>query len=67
LQGSSRFILGAAISIEVWLICKYKKYGTRPGDTFSWREVGQKTKASFWALMMPVLIMGHLYRDLHRD
>ncbi len=59
------FILGAAISVEVWLICKYKKYGQpAPGDNFSWKEVGQKTKASFWALMMPVLIMGGIYTGI---
>jgi C4-dicarboxylate transporter DctM subunit len=59
------FILGAAISIEVWLICKYKKYGQPvPGDSFSWKEVGQKTKSSFWALMMPVLIMGGIYTGI---
>jgi len=59
------FILGAAISIEVWLICKYKGYGRpAPGDNFSWKEVGQKTKASFWALLMPFLIMGGIYSGM---
>jgi C4-dicarboxylate transporter DctM subunit len=59
------FLLGAAISVEVWLICKYKKYG-RSGedDRFSWREVAQKTKASFWALLMPVIIMGGIYSGI---
>lgn len=53
------FILGAAISIEVWLICKYTGYG-RPTseDRFSWKEVGRKTKNSFWALLMPFVVMG---------
>lgn len=55
-------VLGVAISIEVWLICKIKGYGRpAPGDHFSWKEVGQKTKASTWALLMPVLIMGGIY------
>jgi C4-dicarboxylate transporter, DctM subunit len=59
------FILGAAISVEVWLICKYKKYGQpAPGDEFSWKEVGEKLKSSFWALMMPVLIMGGIYTGI---
>jgi len=59
------FILGAAISVEVWLICKYKRYGQpAPGDTFSWKEVGQKTKSSFWALLMPFLIMGGIYSGI---
>ena len=59
------FILGAAISVEVWLICKYKGYGRpAPGDTFSWKEVGQKTKSSFWALLMPFLIMGGIYSGI---
>ena len=56
------FVLGAAISIEVWLICKYKGYGRpAPEDRFSWKEVAQKTKKSFWALLMPFLIMGGIY------
>jgi C4-dicarboxylate transporter DctM subunit len=59
------FVLGAAISVEVWLICKFNGYGRpAPGDTFSWKEVGQKTKASFWALLMPVLIMGGIYTGI---
>jgi len=59
------FILGAAISVQVWLMCKYKKYG-RSGedDRFSWREVGQKTKSSFWALLMPFLVMGGIYSGI---
>ncbi len=59
------FLLGAAISVQVWLICKYKKYG-RSGadDRFSWKEVGQKTKASFWALLMPFIVMGGIYSGI---
>jgi C4-dicarboxylate transporter DctM subunit len=59
------FVLGVAISIEVWLICKYKGYGRpAPDDGFSWKEVGQKTKKSFWALLMPFLIMGGIYSGI---
>ena len=59
------FILGAAISIEVWLICKYKGYGQPgPDDRFSWKEVGQKTKSSFWALLMPVIVLGGIYSGI---
>ncbi len=59
------FILGAAISIEVWLICKFKGYGRpAPGEGFSWKEVGQKAKASVWALLMPFLIMGGIYSGM---
>lgn len=59
------FILGVAMSIEVWLICKYKGYG-RPGpeDPFSWKEVAVKTKKSFWALLMPFIIMGGIYSGI---
>lgn len=59
------FILGAAMSIEVWLICKYKGYG-RPAeeDRFSWKEVAQKTRSSIWALLMPFLIMGGIYTGI---
>jgi C4-dicarboxylate transporter DctM subunit len=59
------FLLGAAISVEVWLICKYKKYGRSGADDhFSWREVGQKTKSSFWALLMPFIVMGGIYSGI---
>jgi len=59
------FILGVAMSIEVWLICKYKGYG-RPGpeDRFSWKEVGQKIKSSFWSLLMPVIVLGGIYSGI---
>ena len=59
------FILGVAMSIEVWLICKYKGYG-RPGpeDRFSWKEVGQKIKSSFWSLLMPVIVLGGIYTGI---
>ncbi len=59
------FILGLAISIEIWLICKFKGYG-RPaaGDPFSWKEVGDKTRKSFWALLMPFIIMGGIYSGI---
>lgn len=56
------FILGAAISFEIWLICKFKGYGkVSSEEKFSFKEVIQKTKDSFWALIMPVLIMGGIY------
>ena len=59
------FLLGAAISVQVWLICKHKGYGRpAPGEEFSWKEVGQKTKASFWALLMPFIIMGGIYSGI---
>jgi C4-dicarboxylate transporter DctM subunit len=59
------FLLGAAISVEVWLICKYKKYGhSGEDDRFSWKEVAQKTKASFWALLMPFIVMGGIYSGI---
>ena len=59
------FILGVAISIEVWLICKYKGYGRPgPGDRFSWKEVGQKIKSSFWSLLMPVIVLGGIYSGI---
>ena len=59
------FILGVAISIEVWLICRYKGYG-RPGpeDRFSWKEVGQKIKSSFWSLLMPIIVLGGIYSGI---
>jgi C4-dicarboxylate transporter DctM subunit len=59
------FLLGAAISVQVWLICKYKGYGRpAPGEEFSWKEVAQKTKSSFWALLMPFIIMGGIYSGM---
>ena len=59
------FILAVAMSIEVWLICRHKGYG-RPAseDRFSWKEVGDKTKKSFWALLMPFIIMGGIYSGI---
>ena len=59
------FILGVAICVEVWLICKYKGYGRpAPEDQFSWKEVAEKTKKSFWALLMPFIIMGGIYSGI---
>jgi C4-dicarboxylate transporter DctM subunit len=59
------FILAAGIAVQIWLISKRKGYG-RPAedDQFSWKEVGQKTKASFWALLMPFVIMGGIYSGI---
>jgi C4-dicarboxylate transporter DctM subunit len=59
------FILAVAMSIEVWLICRHKGYG-RPAseDRFSWKEVADKTKKSFWALLMPFIIMGGIYSGI---
>lgn len=59
------FLLAVAMSVQVWLMCKYKGYG-RPAenDHFSWKEVGQKTKSSFWALLMPFAIMGGIYSGI---
>jgi C4-dicarboxylate transporter DctM subunit len=59
------FILGAALSIQIWLICKKKGYGQpAPEDKFSWTEVAEKTKSSFWALLMPFVIMGGIYSGI---
>jgi C4-dicarboxylate transporter DctM subunit len=59
------FILGAAISIEVWLICKYKGYGRpAPEDKFSWKEVKEKTRNSLLTLLMPIIIMGGIYSGI---
>jgi C4-dicarboxylate transporter, DctM subunit len=56
------FMLGAAICIEVWFICRHKGFGRpAPEDKFSIKEVGQKLKSATWALLMPVLIMGGIY------
>ena len=59
------FLLGAAIAVQIWLISRRRGYG-RPaeGDHFSWKEVGQKAKASFWALLMPFVIMGGIYSGI---
>jgi C4-dicarboxylate transporter DctM subunit len=59
------FVLGGAISVLIWLICKYKGYGhSTLDDRFSWREVAQKTRASFWALLMPFIVMGGIYSGI---
>lgn len=59
------FLLGVAMSIEIWLICKIKRYGRiSPDEKFSFKEVLHKTKAAFWALLMPILIMGGIYSGI---
>jgi C4-dicarboxylate transporter DctM subunit len=59
------FILGAALSIQIWLMCKRRGYGRpAPEDKFSWTEVAQKTQSSFWALLMPFVIMGGIYSGI---
>jgi C4-dicarboxylate transporter DctM subunit len=59
------FILALAIAVQVWLICRHKGYGRpEPDDNFSWKEVGEKLRGSFWALLMPILIMGGIYSGI---
>ncbi|MBI5444775.1 MAG: TRAP transporter large permease subunit, partial [Deltaproteobacteria bacterium] len=59
------FVLAGAVCVLIWAMCRFKGYGApKPDDRFSWKEVGVKAKASFWAILMPFIIMGGIYSGI---
>ncbi|MDR1048526.1 MAG: TRAP transporter large permease [Synergistaceae bacterium] len=53
-------VVGVSLMITAWWIAKRRGYGGEK-QAFSWGEVLKAAKESFWALMMPVIILGGIY------
>ncbi len=56
-------LIGLALMLFVHLWCRYKGWGKNDGD--GRLSVGKATVQAGWALLMPVIILGHLWRHLH--
>jgi C4-dicarboxylate transporter DctM subunit len=56
-------VVGLSLMITAWWIAKRKGYGGEK-QAFSWVEVLKAAKESFWALMMPVIILGGIYGSI---
>lgn len=50
---------GGSMLILSYFICR--KHGWGGEGTFSWKNVGKSFLGSFWALLMPVIILGGIY------
>lgn len=55
-------IMGVAMCVTSWVISK--KHGYKGEGTFSIMRMLRATKDCFWALMMPVIILGGIYSGL---
>jgi C4-dicarboxylate transporter DctM subunit len=56
-------VVGVSLMLTAWWIAKRKGYGGEK-QPFSWKEVLKAAKDSFWALMMPVIILGGIYGSI---
>jgi C4-dicarboxylate transporter DctM subunit len=52
-------LIGLALMLFVHLYCRFKGLGRNDGD--GRLRVGTATKQAFWALLMPVIILGGIY------
>ena len=52
-------LIAAALMLFVWIYCKIKGWGRNDGDDRM--RVGPATLKAFWALLMPVIILGGIY------
>ena len=52
-------LIAAALMLFVWVYCKIKGWGKDDGDDRM--GVGPATLKAFWALLMPVIILGGIY------
>lgn len=55
-------LMGATMCVVSWVISK--KHGYRGEGTFSLQRVGKSFFECFWALMMPVIILGGIYSGI---
>ena len=59
------FLPGILIGVALMTVCYYsaKKfgYGTGNNKVFSWRNLWIQFKDAFWALLMPIIILGGIY------
>ena len=51
--------IGASLMLFVWVYCRYKGWGKNDGD--GRLGFGSATWKAFWALLMPVIILGGIY------
>jgi len=55
--------VGLALILYVYVVAKKNGYG-RDERPFSWAEVWGSLKKSFWALLMPVIVLGSIYTGI---
>ena len=59
------FLPGILVGISLMIVCYFsaKKhgYGMQEVKHFSWKEVGKSFIDAFWALLMPIIILGGIY------
>ena len=55
-------IIGLALCILIYIICKIKGYGTAGAEErFDFRNLGRSFLDAFWAILMPFIILGGIY------
>jgi len=55
-------IIGAGLCVLIYFICKIKGYGqAKEGEGFNPGNLGRSFINAFWALLMPVIILGGIY------
>lgn len=55
-------IIGLALCVLIYIICKIKGYGQAKGEEkFNPANLGRGFLKAFWALLMPVIILGGIY------
>jgi C4-dicarboxylate transporter DctM subunit len=58
-------VLGIALCFQIYLICRARGFGVvGTGDAFSLRAVGKSFVKAFWAIVMPVIILGGIYAGI---
>jgi len=55
-------IIGLALCVLIYIICRIKGYGQASGqEKFNFGNLGRSFLKAFWALLMPVIILGGIY------
>jgi len=54
-------LVGAALMIVAYFSSKKNGYGLVNKTNFSWKNVAVSFKEAFWALLMPIIVLGGIY------
>lgn len=54
-------LVGAALMIVAYFSSKKNGYGQINKTAFSWKNVAVSFKEAFWALLMPIIVLGGIY------
>jgi C4-dicarboxylate transporter, DctM subunit len=58
-------IIGVAFCILIFILCKTHGWGTvDSNDRFNIRSLGKNFLGAFWALLMPIIILGGIYSGI---